>query len=310
MQPKLEPHSTPFIRHIKAHQESQTLHAGSRERQSTVTVPQALNPAEQSEWWPHVTSRCDTPSQHLWETLWTREIPGCSQCMGFTDSSQHSRTPTVLLQTAGAVLPRVFSSHRCHFSLFPLFVHRSHRCSLKNMIPFYLPRSCTPPSLVMMLMTLLAPYYSTPSCPTCSIAMATRGWCCTAVTGISHTLRVVTPLSEAEQGGVSYSQCHSRTDTHHEQRRLEEAPPLYALSLFFPQIGLNSPLATSPRSATRPFPKQGTEPSRSVTKRSVYTPSTKQNVYALRWELPPQHVLQHHINGLFFPRTHLYSQNP
>lgn len=55
MQPKLEPHSTPFIWHIKAHQESQTLHAGRKEQRSTVTVPQALrNPAEQSEWWPYV----------------------------------------------------------------------------------------------------------------------------------------------------------------------------------------------------------------------------------------------------------------
>lgn len=123
----------------------------------------------------HVTSRrCDTSSQHLQETLWTREIPGCSQRTGFTNSSSHSRRPMGLLQTAGAVLPRAFSSHHCNFSLFPLFVHHSHRCCLKNMNPFYLPRSCAPPSLVMMLMTLLAPYYSTPSCPTCSIAMATR----------------------------------------------------------------------------------------------------------------------------------------
>lgn len=56
MQPKLEPHSTPLIRHINARKESQKLHVGRREQRSTVTVPQALtNPTEQSEWQPYMS---------------------------------------------------------------------------------------------------------------------------------------------------------------------------------------------------------------------------------------------------------------
>lgn len=149
----------------------------------------------------------------------------------FTQSSWHLRRRKGLQTsgsaTMGLLQPPEYFYHLPFCAPLPQKWLEEYEATLSTMEL----RSTEP---LMMLMTLLAPSYSTSLCPTCGIAMATWSWCCTSA---EHTLFGFTPPSEAQRVVTSHFGCQEW------QSRLEEALHTHTLSLFFPRTGLDSRLA-------------------------------------------------------------------